>query len=149
MALFSGKRVAVATALACLVALAPVVVQSQTTHFSGDEVQVAWQIFTNAVGKGNGAFLSPRGDALVVVSSNGVVRALNPEDGVALWSFPSTPGATSSSGAFFNTNADTPYVAYCVTSGGAARYVLSRRNGECVLLVPNFGSLLVTFGLLL
>jgi outer membrane protein assembly factor BamB len=126
MAFSSGKRVAVA-ALACLAALAPVV-QSQTTHFSGDEVQVAWQIFTNAVGKGNGAFMSPRGDALVVVSSNGVVRALNPEDGEALWSFPSTPGATSSSGAFFNTNADTPYVAYCVTSGGAARYVFKHAS---------------------
>jgi outer membrane protein assembly factor BamB len=94
-----------------------------TTHFSGDQVQVAWQVFTNPVGKGNGAFMSPRGDTLVVVSSNGVVRALNAADGEALWSFPSTPGVTSSSGAFFNTNAPVPYVAYCITSGGAARCV--------------------------
>jgi outer membrane protein assembly factor BamB len=127
MALFSGKRVAVAALLACLAALAPVV-QSQTTHFSGDEVQMPWQKFTNAVGKGNGVFMSPRGDALVVVSSDTVVRALNPEDGEPLWSFPATPGATTSSGAFFNTNADTPYVAYCITSGGAARYVCMRQK---------------------
>jgi outer membrane protein assembly factor BamB len=94
-----------------------------TAHFSGDKVQLAWQVFTNPVGKGNGAFMSPRGDTLVVVSSNGVVRALNPEDGEALWSFPSTPGVTSSSGAFFSPNAPVPYVAYCITSCGAARYV--------------------------
>jgi outer membrane protein assembly factor BamB len=94
-----------------------------TTYHSGDRVQVAWQVSTSPVGKGNGAFLSPRGDVLVAVSSDGLVRALDPQNGEALWTYPSTPGTTSSSGAFFSPNAPIPYVAYCITSGGATRYV--------------------------
>jgi outer membrane protein assembly factor BamB len=77
---------------------------------------MAWRVFTNPV------FLSPGGNVLVVVSSDGQVRALNPKDGEVLWSYPSTPGATSSSGAFFSLNGPIPYVAYCITSAGAARY---------------------------
>jgi PQQ enzyme repeat len=108
-----------------------------TTYHSGDQVQVAWQVSTSPVGKGNGAFLSPRGDALVVLSSDGQVRALDPEDGELLWSYPSTPGATSSSGVFFSPNAPIPYVADCITSGGSTRCV---HQNCAMILLARFGA---------
>lgn len=100
-------------------------VQAQTQHFGQDELVELWTVSTNAVGVGNGAFMSPRGDLLAVISNDGLIRALNPSNGTRIWSFPPEVGTTSTSGIFFSSEAAVPYTVHCIQSG-AARYVVKK-----------------------
>jgi len=93
---------------------------SQIEYLEQDAITVAWSYNTaGSVGAGNGAFTSPDGTMVVIVGSDGKVTALDAATGTMMWTYEPTQASTSKSGAFFNTDAATPYIAYSVVSGGS------------------------------
>lgn len=115
---FSWNKIATLALLALATAVSTT--NAQIEYLDPADITQLWSQFaTDGIDKGNGVFLSPSGDLAVVVSRNGAVSAFNPATGVPVWSFP-TPSATSNStsGAFFVSGAS-PYIAYCVKTGGS------------------------------
>jgi hypothetical protein len=112
----------------CLVAC----VQSQNSSVADldylDEPVLLWTSGIGQVGPGNGAFISPDGQLLVLVASDTSIRGINPKTGVELW-VNSDAGAVAVGGAFFAEylNTNTPYVIYAVVYDAelpaAVRYV--------------------------
>jgi outer membrane protein assembly factor BamB len=85
------------------------------------EASHLWErVVSGTVLEGNGVFLSPSEDRLIVASSNGGVTALEPSSGSIQWEYePSLPGdptLTSNSGISFTTfNAPSSYLVYAFT----------------------------------
>jgi hypothetical protein len=95
-----------------------------------DQPVEKWRKTFNAIGEGNGVFLSPPGDMLVAVSRLGIVRAYDPADGGVLWTFspPLIGGGSIScqSGITFVYTETLAYLAYMVTdtvAGEVSTYV--------------------------
>lgn len=89
-----------------------------------DNPREIWRNTFNAIGVGNGVFLSPSKDALVVVSRAGILRAYDPADGSDLWTFsPPLLAGTSfrcqSGITFVETPQATTYLAYMIVDNAA------------------------------
>jgi len=76
---------------------------------------------------GNGAFLSPTGDTLVVVRRDGTLQAYHPATGATQWTYAPVAAELGAGeddtveclgGVFFSHQASTPYIAYAVVTGG-------------------------------
>lgn len=109
--------------LCCLLwAVAFVLVQGQglTYHSSPREI---WRQTFNAIGEGNGVYLTPTHDMLVAVSRVGILRAYNPDGGEILWTFspPLIGGGSVScqSGITFVETSAATYLAYMVVDTAA------------------------------
>jgi outer membrane protein assembly factor BamB len=99
-------------------------------YFDGSAITVAWEAATGQVDRGNGAFMSPSGTALIVVRVDGIVQAFHPKTGTEVWMY-SPPDPTISKsfgGAFFSSYGGQDYILYSVTTNAnvpseATRYV--------------------------
>jgi hypothetical protein len=68
-----------------------------------DQIVPRWTASVAPVGPGNGAFLSPDGAMVVVLSNDASVQAFAIESGAELWTVPAPSAtATSTSGIFFS-----------------------------------------------
>jgi len=101
-----------------------------------DEIVEEWSHSTAAtntvsnggvVEAGNGAFLSPTGDRLVVVRRDGTLQAYHPATGATQWTYAPVAAELGAGeddtveclgGVFFSHQASTPYIAYAVVTGG-------------------------------
>jgi hypothetical protein len=90
-------------------------------YSTADQVRIAWTAQAYDVSSGNGVFLSPDGNVLVVVSYDGSVRGFNPRDGAEKWKYsPDVLQDTSSfGGAFFSNYQGQPYVLYSLVTFAA------------------------------
>lgn len=83
-----------------------------------DEPREIWRKTFNAIGEGNGVYLTPSRDTLVAVSRAGILRAYDPADGAVLWTFnpPLVQGASywSQGGVTFAQTPSLEYLAYMV-----------------------------------
>ena len=83
-----------------------------------DQPRRIWSKTFNAIGEGNGVYLTPARDKLIAVSRTGILRAYDPANGDVLWTF-SPPlmggGSTScqSGISFFDASSST-HLAYMV-----------------------------------
>lgn len=88
-----------------------------------DRPREIWRRTFNAVGEGNGVFLSPAEDRLVVVSRAGILRAYDPANGNDLWTFspPLVDGRSFScqSGITFVETSQSTYLAYMIVDSFA------------------------------
>ena len=82
------------------------------------EPRELWRQTFNAVGEGNGVFLTPAKDKLIAVSRAGILRAYNPTDGRVEWTYSPTlvtGGSVSChSGITFVETLSSTYLAYMV-----------------------------------
>ena len=82
-----------------------------------------WRKTFNAIGEGNGVFLSPFKDKLMVVSRAGILRAYDPADGRVLWTFspPLMEGTSFScqSGITFVETPEATYLTYMIVDNAA------------------------------
>jgi hypothetical protein len=90
-------------------------------YSSGEYLESALPVWTKEIGqisKGNGAFISPNGKVLVIISKDASAKGFDPITGNELWSY--TPNGTSTSvvqsygGAFFSEFASQSYLLYSV-----------------------------------
>ena len=88
---------------------------------SADMLQEAWTATGTTVGAGNGAFMSPDGLTLAVISRDCTVTAYEPTTGTTKWTNAPTDIVECLGGLWFAG----PYIAYSAVSGGA-RFVASR-----------------------
>lgn len=83
-----------------------------------DEPRELWRFTFNAIGEGNGVYLSPSNDKLVAVSRAGILRAYDPAYGSTLWTFnpPFVQGASYRclGGVTFAQTTTLEYLAYMV-----------------------------------
>jgi outer membrane protein assembly factor BamB len=118
------------TKLLALVLSCSVVIRAQNTttnsttavasgdYLDGDAVNVTWTATIGQVNKGNGAFMSPSGQVLVLVRQDAVVQAFQPKTGVELWTYtPADPGTSNCfGGATFSSFDGQEYVLFSVTT---------------------------------
>ena len=69
-----------------LLLVLPALVQSQSLVYH-DAPREVWRKTFNAIGEGNGVYLTPSGDKLIAVSRAGILRAYDPTDGSVLWTY--------------------------------------------------------------
>ena len=88
-----------------------------------DKPREIWRNTFNSIGEGNGVFLSPSKDKLVVVSRAGILRAYDPANGGDLWTFspPLIAGRSFScqSGITFVETSQSTYLAYMIVDSVA------------------------------
>eukprot|EP00977_Amphora_coffeiformis_P002529 scaffold473_cov156-Amphora_coffeaeformis.AAC.11 len=88
-----------------------------------DKPHEIWRNTFNAIGEGNGVFLTPSKDKLVVVSRAGILRAYDPADGSDLWTFspPLMEGTSFScqSGITFVETPQATYLTYMIVDNAA------------------------------
>ena len=82
---------------------------------SADMLQEAWTATGTTVGAGNGAFMSPDGLTLAVISRDCTVTAYEPTTGTTKWTNAPTDIVECLGGLWFAG----PYIAYSAVSGGA------------------------------
>jgi len=88
-------------------------------YMNADRVTEAWTTTGAPVGEGNGAFMSPDGNTLVVASKDCTLAAYEPTSGAPLWAYTPTAGGECFGGVFFSYGATRPYLVYSVVSGGS------------------------------
>lgn len=109
-------------ALAALLLLISGTTVTAQAFEDASDLSETWTATVNPVGEGNGAFMSPDGQTLVVASSDCTLTAYDPSSGMSLWTYtPTDAAAQCSGGVFFSygdgTRAD--YLVYSTVSGGA------------------------------
>lgn len=84
-----------------------------------------WSKTFNAIGEGNGVYLTPAQDKLIAVSRSGILRAYDPTNGDVLWTFspPLMDGGSTScqSGITFVEGSESTYLAYMVIDAVASQ----------------------------
>jgi hypothetical protein len=95
-----------------------------------DEPRWLWSVTFNAIGEGNGLYMTPQKDKLIAVSRSGIVRAYTPMDGNVLWTFSPPPidgGSVScQSGATFVETSASSFLVYMIidrVAGESSTYV--------------------------
>ena len=108
-----------AAASALLVALMSCSTVVHGYFTSVDMLAESWTATGSAVGEGNGAFMSPDGQTLAVISRDCSVVAYDPTSGTAKWTHTPTGTVECPGGLWFVGS----YMAYSAVTGGT-RFVL-------------------------